>query len=153
MLNVGLATASALLCLSTIARADGPLTLTDRQLDRVTAGGAIVFGTADAGASGIMPPLAQTNVTTIVGSSPGPVTPETAYAGLASGTAVSFGSNGLPSTPAPYGPATSNTSVGTAGGADGNYTLTISGAGTSSALGLTIQVGTTYVYGAFVPGL
>jgi hypothetical protein len=69
---------------------------------------------------------------------------------VASGTAVSLGSNGA----AKGGPpATSSTSVTTGGVPEGNFTMTISANKTSSALGLTIQGGFTFVYGVFVPGL
>jgi hypothetical protein len=141
--------AAALLCASTIASAGGPVVLGDGQLDRVTAGGALVFSTADAQATGLIT-QASAGANSAFGSNTGVQDGFGSEAGVTSGTAVSLGSNGA----AKGGPpATSSTSVTTGGVPEGNYTMTISANKTSSALGLTIQGGFTFVYGVFVPGL
>jgi hypothetical protein len=148
-LNFLLAAASALLCVSAIANAGTPVTLTDGQLDRVTSGGALVFSTADAQATGLIV-QASSGANSAFGSNTGVQDGFGSEAGLASGTAVSLGSNGA----AKGGPpATSSTAVTTGGAPEGNYTMTFTANRTSSALGLTIQGGFTFVYGVFIPGL
>jgi hypothetical protein len=128
--------------------------LTDGQLDLVSAGSALVTSSADAQATGLNV-TATTTSGSILGTNQGVEPGFGSVGGLASGTAVAWGlnplgnSNGAPPPPPP----TSSTNVTTAGVAQGNFTLTIGGNATSSALGLTIQVGTTSVYGAAIPGL
>jgi hypothetical protein len=140
-----LAAASALLCVS-VANAGGPVALTDGQLDRVTSGGSLVFSTADAAALGTIT-QASTNAGSAFGSNNGVQDGFGSEAGLATGEAVSLGT-------APRGGgASSSTAVTTGGAPEGNYTMTITANKTSSALGLTIQGGFTFVYGVFVPGL
>jgi hypothetical protein len=147
---VGWAAASALLCISAIARASGPSQLTDRQLDGVTAGGVLVFADADAQALAAYRTMATTGTNTIAGTNAGVQPGFQSEGGLASGVAVSYATNGAKQS-AP--PPTSSTSVTTGGVVDGNFKLTIAGGGTASALGLTIQAGFTSVYGVWVPGL
>jgi hypothetical protein len=140
----------ALLCTWTTSRADALSRLSDRQLDGVTSGGIFVFSSADADALAAYRTMAMAAANTIAGTNAGVQEGFSSEGGLATGHAVGFGLNGADPT-AP--PATSNTTVTTGGVASGNYQLTISGGGTTSALGLTIQVGMTSVYGVWVPGL
>jgi len=143
-----LAGIGGMLCGSAIAYAGGAIPLGDSQLDRVTASGALVFSTADAQATGLIV-QASSGANSAFGSNTGVQDGFGSEAGLASGTAVALGSSGQ----AKGGPATSSTSVTTGGVPEGNYTMTITANRTSSALGLTIQGGFTFVYGVFVPGL
>jgi len=123
--------------------------LSDRQMDRVSAGGALVFSTADALAVGLIT-QASAGANSAFGSNTGVQDGFGSEAGLATGEAVSFASNGArKGGPPPSG----GTSVMTGGVPEGNYTMAISANRTSSALGLTIQGGFTFVYGVFVPGL
>jgi hypothetical protein len=132
----------ALLCLATIADAGGPIALTDGQLDRVTGSG-VTVASGSAATSQALWTSTQTNTNTIVASVPG------AQGGLASGTAVSYGTN-FANTNAP--PPSQNTNVSTDGTVGGNLVVTMSNNTTLSALGLTIQTGVTSVYGAVVLG-
>jgi hypothetical protein len=143
------ATAVALLFATATAHAGAPKLLTDGQLDGVTAGGALVFSTADAQAAGLIT-MASTGANSVIGSNPGVELGFGSESGIASGTAVSLASNGA-AKGAP--PATSGTNVTTGGAPEGNLTMVISANRTSSALGLTIQGGFTFVYGVFIPGL
>jgi hypothetical protein len=148
--NLVLTAAGVLLCTWSIARADGPSRLSDLQLDGVTAGGIFVFSSSDADALAAYRTIAMAAANTIAGTNVGVQEGFQSEGGLATGHAVSFGTNGADQGAAPP---TSSTNVTTGGVASGNYTLTISGGGTTSALGLTIQVGMTSVYGVWVPGL
>ena len=148
-LTFSFAAVSAVLCVSPIANAGGPISLSEKQLDRVTASGALVFSTADAQATGLIT-QASAGANSVFGSNAGVQDGFGSEAGLSSGTAVSLGSNGQ-AKGAP--PATSNTSVTTGGVPEGNFTMTFTANKTSSALGLTIQGGFTFVYGVFIPGL
>jgi hypothetical protein len=132
----------ALLCLTKIADAGGPIALTDVQLDRVTGSGVTVVS-GSAATSQALWSSTQTSTNTIVASVPG------AQGGLASGTAVSYGTN-LGNTTAP--PPSQNTNVSTDGTVGGNLVVTMGNNTTLSALGLTIQTGFTSVYGAVVLG-
>jgi len=147
---LGVVVAGTMLCGSITALADGPMVLTNGQLDRITAGAAIVTSSTDAQAAGV---LALVNVTSnsVVagGTSPFKGQPGlTNSAGIADGTAVAVGSNlGQQNQPPP----SSGTSVTTAGAAEGNLVInatfnhTFQGAG-----GVTAQVGWTFVAGAWV---
>ena len=132
----------ALLCLANIADAGGPVALTDVQLDRVTGGG-VTVASGSAATSQALWTSTQTNTSTIVAGVPG------AQGGLASGTAVSYGTN-FANTNAP--PPSQSTNVSTEGTAGGNLVVTMGNNATLSALGLTIQTGFTSVYGAVVLG-
>ena len=144
-----LAAAGAILFAAATAQAGSPTPLTDRQLDNVTAGGAIVFSSADAMAAGLIT-AASAGTDSVFGSNTGVQDGFGSEAGLTAGTAVSLASNGA----AKGGtPATGSTSVTTGGIPEGNYTMVFSANRTSSALGLTIQGGFTFVYGVYVPGL
>jgi hypothetical protein len=148
-LTFPLVAVSALLCTAGTVNAGGPVALGDGQLDRVTAGGALVFSTVDAQATGLIT-QASAGANSAFGSNSGVQDGFGSEAGVASGTAVSLGSNGQ----AKGGPpATSSTAVTTGGVPEGNFTMTITANRTSSALGLTIQGGFTFVYGVFIPGL
>jgi hypothetical protein len=146
----GLASAGLVLCGSTSALANGPATLTDGQLDRVTAGGAYVGSSSDAAAAGVLT-LTATSGNSIVTPEPSPYPGQPGLApagGAADGTALAVGTNlsrqGEP-------PSFSGTSVATGGSANGNQVVnstinqTVQGAG-----GVTFQVGWTFVYGAWV---
>jgi hypothetical protein len=130
----------ALLCLANIADAGEPIALTDVQLDRVTGSG-VTIASGSAATSQALWTSTQTNTSTIVARVPGAET----QGGLASGTAVSYGTN-FANTNAP--PPSQNTNVSTDGTVGGNLVVTTSNNTTLSALGLTIQTGFTSVYGA-----
>jgi hypothetical protein len=132
----------ALLCLANIADAGEPIALTDVQLDRVTGSGVTVASDSAATSQAVWTST-QTNTSAIAAGVPA------AQGGLASGTAVSYGTN-FANTNAP--PPSQNTNVSTDGTVGGNLVVTMSNNTTLSALGLTIQTGFTSVYGAAVPG-
>jgi hypothetical protein len=132
----------ALLCLANIADAGEPIALTDVQLDRVTGSG-VTVASDSAATSQALWTSTQTNTSTIAAGVPA------AQGGLASGTAVSYGTN-FADTNAP--PPSQNTNVSTDGTVGGNLVVTMSNNTTLSALGLTIQTGFTSVYGATVLG-
>jgi hypothetical protein len=152
--------AASLVALAPGAYAGGAVALTDGQLDHVSAGSAIVSSSADAAATGLKA-YANTLSNSALGTNKSVEDGFGSEGGVSSGVAVAWGlnplgnsnGNGLTTNGTPAPPPTSNTAVTTGGVAQGNFTLTISGAMTSSALGQTIQVGTTSVYGVFVPGL
>ncbi|HEX5232474.1 MAG TPA: hypothetical protein VFW56_09570 [Bradyrhizobium sp.] len=147
--RLGAAIAAAVLGVSATAWADGPMMLTGKQLDRVTAGAATVISSVDAQAAGA---FALTNTTAnslVTSGTPYPKQPELQNStAVADGTATAVGTN-LGITGAP--PPSSGTSVVTAGVADGNLVInstvnrTLQGAG-----GVTFQAGWTFVYGAWV---
>jgi hypothetical protein len=147
---LGVATASTVLCGAISALADGPMVLTNGQLDRITAGAATVVSSTDAQAAGVLA-LVNTTSNSVVagGTSPFKGQPGlTNTAGATDGTAVAAGTNlGLQGEPPP----SSSTSVTTAGAADGNLVImstfnhTVQGAG-----GVTAQVGWTFVSGSWV---
>ena len=134
----------ALLCLANIAVAGGPIALSDIQLDRVTGSGVTIASDSTATSQALWTST-QTNTSAIAAHVPGTET----QGGLASGTAVSYGTN-FSNTSAP--PASQNTNVSTDGTVGGNLVITMSNNTTLSALGLTIQTGFTSVYGAVVLG-
>lgn len=147
---LGLAAAGTLLASAASAQADGPMVLTSRQLDRITAGAVTVFSSADASAAGALA-LVQGTGTSVV--SPGtPVNGQPGFEqsgiGASDGVAVAQGTNGvLLNNPPP----TSSTSVTTGGTATGNLVITstfnqtVHGAG-----GVTAQVGWTVAFGTVV---
>jgi hypothetical protein len=149
MLNLSSAAAGALLLVAVTAHAGSPNQLTDQQLDRITAGGALVFATADAQAAGLIT-MASTGANTVFGSNQGVQDGFGSESGIAAATAVSLASNGAAKGASP---ASSSTSVTTGGVPEGNYTMVFSANRTSTALGLTVQGGFTFVYGVFIPGL
>jgi len=132
------------------ATAGGPTTLTDQQLDRVTAGGAIVVAITDAQAAGALT-LTSTTANSVIFPSPSPYPGQPGLAptgAAADGTSLAVGTNlGLQGEPPP----SSTTAVSTAGAASGNLVVnttinhTVTGAG-----GVTFQAGWTFVYGAWV---
>ena len=123
--------------------------LNDRQMDRVTSSGTLVFSRSDAQARGLIT-QASSEANSAFGSNSGVQDGFGSEAGLSSGEAVSLASNGARKGGAP---ASGSTSVTTGGAPEGNYTMTFSANRTSTALGLTVQGGFTFVYGVFVPGL
>jgi hypothetical protein len=143
--------AGVLLCTSALAYAGGPIALQDSQLERITAGSALVSSSADAQATGLKA-FSSTLSGSILGTNQGVENGFGSEGGVTSGAAVAWGLNPLGNSTG-AAPPTSSTNVTTAGVAQGNFTLTIGGGGTSSALGQTIQVGTMSVFGVFVPGL
>jgi len=149
--HVGLAASGLLLFGTAGGLAHGPVTLTDGQLDHVTAGAGFVFAIADAGATGAFTLLeAGTTSFGIQEPSPYPNNPGLAPSGGASdGTAIAVGTNGaVPNAP---GVPSSTASVQTGGSATGNMVInhtfnqTITGVG-----GVSAQVGWTFVWGAWV---
>ena len=145
----GFVSAGLLLCGTVGALANGPATLTDRQLDRVTAG-AIVGGSSDAQAAGVFTLTGTTSNSFLTqDASPYPGQPGLGpIGGVSEGTALSVGTNlGVQGAP----PASGTTSVVTGGNADGNLAFnftvnqTVHGAG-----GVTFQAGWTFVYGSWV---
>ena len=141
---------AAACCLPVISATAHGLALTDEQLDKVTAGGVFVASDVNAQAIAAYRSSAVGLSNTITGGSAGVEQGFQSEGGLASGTAVTFGFNGAnTSAPAP----STSSSVATGGVADGNFNVNITGGGSVSALGLTIQGAFTSVYGVFVPGL
>ena len=131
--------------ISSTAWAGSPVELTNAQLDHITAGGAIVAGSVDAQATGVLALTStMTNSLAVSGGSsykgqPGYTTDAAAVAG----TAVAVGNGG--SSPS------SNTSVITGGAAQGNQVLTYSTNITTHGVGgVTVTNGWTFVYGAWV---
>ena len=126
-----------------------PIELNSSQLDHITAGGAAVVSSANAQAGGVLS-LTSTNVNSIVagGVAPNPQQPAfTNDAGAADGTAVSVGSN-LSQQNAP--PASSGTSVTSAGAAQGNQVINHTFNYTTHGIGgVTFQTGWTFVYGGW----
>lgn len=147
---LGLVAAGTLLGVAGSALAGGPMMLNNDQLDRVTAGAAVVASSVDAQAVGA---LALTNTTSnsIVAGGIAPCKGQpglTNDTGAADGTATAVGSNvGLQGEPPP----SSNTAVTTGGSATGNQVITSTinqtfhGAG-----GVTFQAGWTFVSGSWV---
>ncbi|MGH7116616.1 MAG: hypothetical protein ACREE9_19225 [Stellaceae bacterium] len=137
--------AGALMFASPIAYAGGPVSLTDGQLDQVTAGQGGPFAEVAAGATAaglFTTGNTQTIATTGVADSP--------FDGsnaMASGVAFGVGSNGV-------SPGSSDANVSTFTEAPGNFVVnyasnrTIYGAG-----GATLQVGISVSVGDLVPGL
>jgi len=143
-LTSALVTASVALGGLAGANAGTAVPLSDRQLDNVTAGSAITFGSAVAQATGLIT-MAGTASNSAIGSTASVEDGFGSEGGVTVGSAVAYGSNG--------GGATSSTDVQTGGAAQGNFVLNMSGGGKVTAGPLTIQAGFTSVYGVFVPGL
>jgi hypothetical protein len=149
-LALGVTSAATVLCSAMIALADGPIVLTNQQLDRVTAGVAIVSSSTDAQAAGVFA-LGTTTSNSVVGGGLAPFKGQpglTDDTGAADGTATAVGTNlGVTGAPAP----SSSTAVTTAGAANGNliinstFNYTVHGAG-----GVTFQAGWTFVSGSWV---
>jgi hypothetical protein len=147
---LSLAAAATLLSSGLTAQAGGPLALTDRQMDRVTAGGATVGSSADAYGLGVFATATTTGNTFVTqGASPVPGNPGLGTSmGVAVGSAVGVGTNLGVSGAAPP---SSGTSVTTSGTADGNFVINstsnyvLQGAG-----GVTYQLGYTVVYGGWI---
>lgn len=144
------AAGTVVLCSAVAALAGGPVVLTNGELDRITAGAAVVAASTDAQAAGVLALVSTTSNTVVAGGvSPFKGQPGlTNTAGIADGTAVAVGTNlGVQGEPPP----SSATSVKTAGVAEGNLVInssfnhTFYGAG-----GVTAQVGWTYVSGSWV---
>lgn len=148
-LTVALAGAGAWLFVAATANAGGPVSLTDSQLDHVTAGSALVFSNTAAQATGLIT-VANTGSGSALGTNGSVEAGFGSNGGLTVGDAVAYGTNGAATG---YPPATSNTAVTTGGSAQGNFVLDFAGGGTVTAGPLTIQAGFTSVYGVFVPGL
>jgi len=146
----GLATAGTLLCSAGIAIAGGPVVLTDRQLDNVTAGVAVVASSTYAQAAGVLSLLSTTSNSVVAGGlAPYKGQPNlTNDAGAADGVAVALGTNlGQQGQPPP----SSGTAVTTAGAASGNLVFTATVNHTfQGAGGVTAQVGWTFVSGSWV---
>ncbi len=133
------------------AAAGGAVALTDRMLDRVTAGSAaaLLSSTASQATGALAITSAGTQTVIAPGESPIRGQPDLGETmGVAQGSAVAFGTNhsqtGLP-------PTTSTTNVVTDGVADGNFVWksavkeTFHGAG-----GVTAQIGWTVIYGGWL---
>jgi hypothetical protein len=134
--------------ISSMAWGGSPVELTNAQLDHITAGSATVAGSVNAQATGLLAlTTTSTNSYAVGGASPYPGQPGfTTSAGLVDGTAVAVGTN-LGQGGAP---ASSTTSVNTAGAATGNQVLTSTVNVTVHGVGgVTAQGGWTFVYGAW----
>jgi hypothetical protein len=142
--------AIVVLAVSPVARAGGPVALSDGQLDRVTAGEAIVVSSVNGAATGVLA-LTQTTSNSMVAGGLAPFKGQpglTDDAGAADGAVTAVGTNlALQGEP----PTSSSTSVTTGGSAVGNlvvnstYNQTLHGAG-----GVTFQAGWTFVSGSWV---
>ena len=145
-----LAASALLLCSAANGLAQAPLALNDAQLDRITAGGAIVLSSSDAAAAAAYT-LTNTTSNSFVAAdaSPYPGQPNLGpTGGVAVGTALAVGTNGL-LTGEP--PASSATSVQTGGTADGNLVFNSTFNHTTQGVGgVTFQAGWTFVYGAWI---
>lgn len=147
---LGLVTAGTLLGGAGSALAGGPMVLNNDQLDRVTAGAAVVASSVDAQAVGALA-LTNTASNSIVAGGVAPYAGQpglTDTAGAADGTATAvgtnFGQSGLP-------PASSGTAVTTGGSATGNQVITYTVNQTfHGAGGVTFQAGWTFVSGSWV---
>lgn len=147
---LGFAAAGTLLCSAFSARADGPMILTGRQLDRVTAGAVSVFSSTDAAATGALT-LVQSSGTSV--AFPGTQVQgqpdlERSTIGVAEGVAVAQGTNGVLVNNPPPSSATSVTTGGTAGGnlvIVSSFNHTVQGAG-----GVTAQIGFTVAFGTVI---
>lgn len=146
----GMAAAYVVAALATGALGKELRPLDDRELDGVTAAGVFVYSDVYADALAQYRTSATALSNTIAGTNLGVQPGFQSEGALATGTAVTFGTNGANTTAPP--PQTSS-AVSTGGVADGNYKVTIAGGGSVSALGLTIQGSFTSVYGVWVPGL
>ena len=133
------------------ALAHSPIALTDRQLDRVSAGAVSIVGsTSDAASTGVLG-ITQTSGNSLIVGEPSIYKDQpglAAGAGLAEGVAVALGTNlGVKGAPPP----SAATSVQTGGAATGNLVIntginySVQGAG-----GVQFQAGWTFVYGAWV---
>lgn len=147
---LGLAAAGTLLCSALSARADGPMMLTSRQLDRVTAGATTVFSSSDGQATGALTLVQATGSSVVTPGTPikGQSGFEQSGIGVSDGVVVAQGTNGgLQGNPPP----SSSTSVTTGGSAGGNLVIvssvnhTLQGAG-----GVTAQVGWTVAFGSVI---
>jgi hypothetical protein len=125
------------------ASAGPPVSLSDRQLDGVTAGSALVDGVATAQATGLIT-IAGTQSNSAIGSNQSVEEGFGSYGGVTVGSANAFGLNGN---------AGSSTDVATDGAAQGNVVLNMSSGGKFTSGSFTYQAGYTAVYGVFVPGL
>ncbi len=145
-----LAATGTLIAGTVSALAGGPMVLTDRQLDGVTAGAAIVGSSSDAQAAGVLALTSTTSNAIVAGGvapypgQPG-LTDDTGFTdATATGQGTNLGQAGEP-------PTSSGTAVTTGGAANGNqvftstFNYTVKGAG-----GVTFQVGWTVVSGAWV---
>lgn len=148
---IGLSAAGLLLASAAGASAGGAAALSDRMLDQVTAGGAIVGVSSDATAIGGVLAITNTQGNAFIAPSPSPYPGQPGLGstlGIADGSAVAMGSD-YPR--AGQGSGSTTTSVVTGGVADGNFHVnstfnrTVTGAG-----GVTAQIGWTVVYGAWV---
>lgn len=146
---IALATAGPVLCWSINALAQGPVLLTNSQLESVTAGAATVASSTDAQAAGVVALVnTTTNSTVTGGTAPYAGQPGlTNTVGATVGTALAVGTNlGQAGEPTP----SSSTAVMTGGAADGNlvinstYNHTVQGVG-----GVTFQLGYTFVSGSW----
>jgi hypothetical protein len=148
---IGLSVVGALLAGAPGASAGGAVVLTDRMLDKVSAGAAAVAFGADAQGIGSLV-ITGTNGTSFVVSSGPQYAGQPglqATTGVADGTAVAMANNfGQPNQP--FGPASSSAGVTTDGAAVGNlvikntYNTTVTGAG-----GVTAAAGWTFVFGGW----
>lgn len=139
-----LAAAGALLCASTVAHAGGPVTLTDGQLDRITAGQGGPFAGVQAGAAATgLFTIGGTQTIATTGVADSPFDGSNAYA---TGVAFGTGMNGL-------SPGQSSANVSTSTEAPGNFVTNIGYNRTVYGIGTTVQVGVSVSVGDLVPGL
>jgi hypothetical protein len=147
---LSLATASALLCASTVADAGGPVALTNSQLDSVTAAQGVAgpFAGAAAAATGL-------GLTTFGG------TQTTAVTGIGSpGNDGPFGGSNATAVASAYGGGMNGPTAGS-GTADaatlteapGNVGVTIGWNYTVYGIGTTLQTSVSSSTGLFVPGV
>jgi hypothetical protein len=140
---LALVAAGTLSCASMVADAGSPVTLTDRQLDRVTAqGGPAALVNATATGSGLFTTgTVQTAAITEVGDSP-----FDGATAVATGQAFGLGTNGA-------APGTSSTNVTTFTEAPGNFVINVGWNRTVSGMDSTFQVGVSVSVANLIPGL
>ena len=139
------AAASAGLLVSGIAHADGPVSLANSQLDKITAGGAGAIANAEGLGVGLYV-IGNANTLAIISSGDDTGSPWSGNGSLAVGT-VGVQSSNITS------PGVASTSVQTDGAVSGNFVYKFTLNQTVHGGGGAVQVGFTYVNGGFIPGL
>jgi hypothetical protein len=144
---LSLIAAGALSCASTIADAGSPVTLTDRQLDRVTAGQGGPFAASAAAATGLgSTTVGGTQTTALIGiGSPGNDGPFGGSNAQAVAYAYGGGMNGVI-------PGSGTANAATVTQAPGNLTVNIGWNYTVHGIGIVVQGSVSSSTGLFVLG-
>lgn len=145
---LSLIVAGTLSCVSMVARAGGPVALTDNQLDRVTAGQGGPSAASAAAATGLgLRVFGGTDTTALTGiGSPGNDGPFGGSNAQATASAFGGGMNGVL-------PGSGTANAVTATSAPGNLTVNIGWNYTVYGIGTVVQGSVSSSTGLFVPGL